>query len=202
MNGSTRADGGVTRLSYPSSPWRPAFRRLHGLAWRSLISVGIGSLLAGCLVAEPPSPSNPEQTPPMINNTFPLVTQITPVTGTSYEFSVGFRSEDRGDPVFGLLYRNSSLEGEEFLSLDFERPSTFADTTRRLAISYKVPSRAELSGCQQVTMVVTHSQNLTDDQPREPISRADVALASWWVHVNPDPDRPDDFGTCPKPLTR
>jgi hypothetical protein len=162
--------------------------------------VGIGSLLAGCLVAEPPAPSNPERTPPMIDfrNTFPLVTQITPVTG-QYEFSVGFRSEDRGDPVFGLLFRDYSLEGEEYLNLDFERPSTFADTTRKLSIFWRVPSRSQLSGCHQVTMVVTHSENLTDTQPREPISPADVALASWWVHVNPDLGRPDDFGTCPKP---
>jgi hypothetical protein len=192
----------MTELSYPGGVQIRAFQRARALARTSLFSVGMGSLLAGCLVAEPPNPSNPERTPPMIDfrNTFPLVTQITTVRGlASQEFSVGVRSEDRGDPLFGLLFRNYSLEGEEYLKLNRVPASTFDDTDRKLTLQWTV--REELRGCHQITMVVTHLGNIDFRDPPEPISPADVALATWWLHVNPDPERPEDLGVCPKSLS-
>lgn len=196
----------MTRLSYPGAPARAVLQRLGVLARRSLFSVGIGSLLAGCLVAEPPSPSNPERSLPMIDfrNTVPLVTQITSVRGpTPQAFSVGVRSEDRGDAVYGLLYRNYSLEGEEYLTFDFVPASTFADADRTLIVQWNVPERVILSGCQQITMVVTHESNVErlPSGERGPRSPTQVALATWWLHVNPDPDRPDDLGVCPRSLS-
>lgn len=175
-----------------------AFRRARALARTSLFSVGMGSLLAGCLVAEPPNPSNPERTPPMIDfrNTFPLVTQITSVS-VFQDFSVGFRSEDRGDKIVGILYENYSLDKERFVATTERPASTFDDTDRTITIRWDVPE--DLDGCQQVTMLVTHRENVNFSTPPEVISPADVALAAWWLHANPKPERPNDFGVCPKP---
>jgi hypothetical protein len=177
-----------------------AFQRTWALARTSLFSVGMSSLLTGCLVAEPPNPSNPERTPPMIDfrNTFPLVTQITSVSGFQ-DFSVGFRSEDRGDKIVGILYRNFTLDGEKFEATTERPASTFDDTDRTITIRWNVPRPEDLAGCQQVTMLVTHRENVNFSTPPEVISPADVALAAWWLHVNPNPERPNDFGVCPKP---
>lgn len=188
----------MTRLSYLGGASKPVFQALRRLARTSLFSLGITPWLAGCLVAEPPSPSNPERTPPMIDfrNTFPLVTQITPVSGREYQFSVNVRSEDRGADVFGLLYLDYSLEGEEFLTLNNTPASTFDDTDRQLNVTWSV--RADLRNCHQITMLVTHAGSFRFGDPPEITAPADVALATWWVHINPGAD---DFGVCPKPAS-
>ncbi|HMJ10775.1 MAG TPA: hypothetical protein VK524_05175 [Polyangiaceae bacterium] len=200
MNGIAGRAGPVTPLSYRRPFGNAAFQRCARLAWRSLFTLQIGSLLAGCLVAEPPTPNNPERTPPMIDfrNTFPLVTQITTVRAfTVQNFSVGVRSEDRGDSVVGLLFLNYSLEGEQYLNVNDLRASTFDDTDRKLTALWSVPEN--LKGCNQITMVVTHFGNLAfSNGVPDPRSPADVALATWWLHVNPETDAPDDLGVCPK----
>lgn len=172
------------------------------MACRSLLLLTQVCASGACVVAEPPSYENPERTPPMIDLTltFPVVTQIVRLRASDrdpQEFSVAVRSEDQGVKLTGLLYLDYSLLGEDLIGTGELPASTFDDTQRKLTISWQVP--VELHGCHQVTMLVTHADNLSFiGSSVKPISQADVALAVWWVNVNPDQSNPDDLGVCPK----
>ena len=190
----------MTRMSHPTAPVgnsKPFWR----LAWLSLLLLPALCSVSGCIVADPPSHER-AGTPPMLdlNLALPLVTQITTVRSPDdLDFSVAVRSEDRGDGLAGLLFRDYQFEDDAYLGADFRTlPSTFDDLRRRVTVTWRrIPE--SLKGCHQVTLIVTHKSNVASNNDGEltPVSRDDTALVAWWINVNPDEAHPEDLLNCP-----
>jgi hypothetical protein len=193
----------MTALSHPRAPDLGGLPWFYGLARASLWLLFVACTLGACLVAEPPTYENPQRTPPMIDltQTFPVVTQITTLYSRDLqEFTVAVRSEDQGTNLVGFLILDYTLEGEIPLGTN-ELPASTFEELRGLRVPWRVQDN--LRGCHQVTMLITHTDNLTYiNNKTTPISKADVALAVWWVHINPDETDPEAaFGPCPKLAT-
>jgi hypothetical protein len=189
---------GATAVSHPGAP-SGEFPRFMGLARQShytaytmpkwaWILIGMGALaVPGCLISDPPEFKGVEKTPPVLNlsKAIPSTTEILSVAiGETHQFLIPVRSEDLGDKLVAGLYTNYGIEGEQQASLPKRIPSSTFDQLGRV-ISFPWTVAAKPGSCLQLTLVVTHEEN-TDEFSR-PIERDnDVALATWWLDVQPD----------------
>ncbi|MBN1612507.1 MAG: hypothetical protein JW940_38105 [Polyangiaceae bacterium] len=165
-----------------------------GLARRSLAltSMVLALLAGGCIVADPPDSSDPEKTPPLLllSQANPPVYEVKDLVKSSVPaqvpINVPVRSEDAGDKLYALLYKNWNLGGRRSdyiqASTVILAPSTFDDTGRMISTvwDYQDASR----GCTQLTLMVTHASNF--DLAIGYINPADIAIASWFFNIDDD----------------
>jgi hypothetical protein len=176
----------LTPLSHPKP------RKTKGLGWirglaRLSLSLGImASLAAGCVVSDPPEYGLAKRTPPFLdlNGADPKVFERLDVQpGSVRALTVPFRSEDAGDSLIAQLYLDYNISinevpQERLQAFNNLQPSTLDDEAKRTVdFNWNVPVT---KGCYQLTMVLTHSQNL---DRAKPIDFSDVAFAIWWVNV-------------------
>lgn len=104
----------------------------------------------------------------------------------SLQISVPFRSEDLGSPLTAVFRLDGVYQGNDGLG-----PSSFDDDTR--AVEFTL--RPELDpGCYQLSMLLTHSDNLI-----ETLNVADESMAAylyWWIELF-DPQT-GDGAQCPR----
>jgi hypothetical protein len=151
------------------------------------------------LVADPPTYQNSNRTPPFINlrETLPYVTRITVLhSKEKTDFTASVRSEDQGMSVQGILFLDYSFAGQRVISNGEIPGSTFDEDSRSLVAPW-TPTESD-KGCHQVTMLVTHRDNVHYPQGQVVItSSKDVAIVTWWVNVNPSDTDPENLGVCP-----
>lgn len=162
---------------------------------RALLCI-CGVFISGCVLEDPPAVREATQTRPYLFDFDPPLTQIVTVAGgINKQFSVGVRSEDAGEQIFGGVVENYDLPGSSRGTLtDIKPASTFEDTGRRVLLNWAAP--ANTPGCRQVTGVITHQRTWEALFLRPPDAgiadlEDDIATATWWVAVD------GDFSNCP-----
>ncbi len=186
-------------------------RRSHSGFWRlfdlSLLACVILSLSShGCLFSGPPEFEQSKKTTPVLNynEAVPSITRILDArTGDSIAFKVPFQSQDFSSQDdrelvegvllldYNLVDRDTRVGGPTLLD-----PDVFA-RKREMEVRWSVD--AGLKGCHQISLLVGHRSNfdsqthlpkLSANSPADVASRAGIAIAVWWVNVNPNADQP------------
>lgn len=180
---------------------------------RASLSLVLSLATGGCIVAEPPPYDPPPRTPPILDlaNAIPWVGSTIPVDRygeqfpeeqTEIEFNIPFRSEDRGEGLlYGLLVDYLLVPSAQSQTSHDHRslqPSTFDDESRRIVFSWKVDANNLTDGCHQLTLVVAHESSWDDeeDRPDPLLGRGDIAMATWWINVNPAPGERYTLRNC------
>jgi hypothetical protein len=172
--------------------------------------MALGCSGTACLISDPPTYRDPEQTPPMLITALadPPTTQIVTMDLvpelqiTTKEFSVPVRSEDAGEPLVAALYKNydpTQKSPDPAGKTTLIAASTFDDKVeRRASGTLSVDGTdATSTGCRQVTLVVTHQNNFFTQQ-----DSSDVAQVTWWVNlVNPLFPSDEGLSDCVKKVT-
>lgn len=184
------------------------------VARQSLLALLMSLSCVGCLVADPPLADAPGKSPPflLLNQANPPITQIVQLDDRfkekSYvDFSVPVRSEDRDDKLqvnVHIDYRFDTSRHTLVIAGSLEAGS-LDDPPRDI--------RFELSsnqndfgtdrrgpGCHQVTLIVCHSSNVTDNlsgecDPQKALQ--DTAMATWWINYDPPDGNPSNLANCP-----
>ena len=186
-------------------PLHPGF---SALARGSLSLLLMTPMAPGCLVSDPPLQEAPERTAPMLDlvRAQPLVTEVIVrdisdnlATNDRIEFSVPLRSEDAGEVVWYNLYSDYTFKGAKSLGVqNTMAPSTFDDTSRSITFGW-TPDDSLSDGCHQLTLLASHASTWDTGafRPDPVLSQGDVALATWWLNLNPPSDNPFTLPNCP-----
>lgn len=203
---SASSEISMTRLSHCPADEVEINRRGQPLARRSQSLWGVIPHLAllvalavaspGCLLSSPPDVELPGQTPPLLYQASPVITNIISVpleqAAPTLTFSVRLRSEDQNQLVAGDPFLNYNTDREEaIVSTLFRSPSTFDDTSRSFGFELS-PSRLSV-GCQQVTLRAHHIDGAHPDQ----ILEDDTAFVTWWLDVHTADSPPNTLESCP-----
>lgn len=159
----------------------------------------------GCIVADPPQYEEPKRTPPILDlnhaepSPFWLVI-IDRDLGDAGKLSVSvpFRSDDQGETVWFALHVDFKSD-HDIVLWDLPRtPSTIEDTTRSIANTKPVDAFI-LAGCHQLTLVGAHqsSWDFERKQPAVDAPQDDIAIATWWMNLDPKPTDPYSLPNCP-----
>lgn len=165
-------------------------------------------LASSCFFSPLPLPEDPTPERPNLNldRAVPPVFQILNVShgSTPISFTVPFTSVDGGQAVWWFLWSNWSLEGAMREKHDQapERPADVdggmggaASIERTIQFSW-TPSTDLEPGCNQLTLFVTHAENVnfTTLRPRD-LSQA--AIATYWVNVDAPLGETQTLVNCP-----
>jgi hypothetical protein len=156
------------------------------------------SMATGCIIADPPPYTEPVQTPPrldLVNADPPIDRVIVRNSGEIVQFSVPVASEDAGDELVALFFRDYEPEifngVTEFINDVSVPPSTLDDEDRP---PITLPWRVDVSGCHSLTLIVTHRNNLRIFEPVDP---RDQAKAVWWGNFDATPGSQSTLVDCP-----
>ncbi|MCB9584404.1 MAG: hypothetical protein H6718_03360 [Polyangiaceae bacterium] len=151
----------------------------------------------GCLLGEAPEYQSRRQTPPVLltSSADPSLNRVIRVqTSETIEFKVLYRSEDAGDPMTAILFRDFRADSDLpqiVNSTEFEPSSNLypdeGDPTQAV-LSYNF--RDSDKGCHSYTMMLSHSSNVNVFRPRD---NGDVALVTWWAAVQDENGEPTDI---------
>lgn len=160
-------------------------------------------MLNACLVDDPPDyRAGGRRTPPVLqlNESTPSVLYPIEVQRDDgigkLDLSVPVRSEDAGDNLLAVLFFDYGVGCDQRAFV--ELPARTFDVARTIKATFSYASLAQ-TGCHTLTLVVFHKSNLTFS-PGGCFGSADpgdVALATWWVNV--DPETPGVLEGCPAP---
>jgi hypothetical protein len=188
-------------------PTRRSIRRYVGglavLAWSALLTA------SGCFFSPRPLPGDPEAERPNLNlsGAVPPVSQVINVShgSTPISFTVPFTSVDGGQGVWWFLWANWGLEGarrerhgEVPHQADLDPAMGGAGATERSIQFSWTPSRDIESGCNQLTLFVTHAQNVNFTN-LHPTDFSQAAIATFWVNVDAPLGEGQTLVDCPLP---
>ena len=195
----------ATRLSYRGAS-KPRFRPLGAHLARLSLLFGVIVLSAfssSCLLGDPPAYESEAQTTPVLlpaQAEPPLGTIITAEVGDTIEFRVPFRSQDAGEQLAAVLYREFQQD-EQREALVGTRVAAgsnlFTDETRSANLSYTFTSLDE--GCSSYTLLVTHQSNLFLSEVN-PGTEEKLAFITWWANINDGPPPSNLVSECGEDL--
>ncbi len=155
-----------------------------------VLALACWSSCSGCLASDEPTFGEPGKTPPFLLAQFavPAVTQVLNWTGTPQDLTVRVRSEDNNDGLVAKLVLNyapggSKLEQDLANATGEFEPGHMADDNRLLKLTItSIPDG--WTGCQTVSMVVTHRSNVTlQDGVTFIDKKNDIGVLTWWLNV-------------------
>ena len=185
-----------------------AARGIHAHIWRLVrsshycSSVVFALLTSGCLFPEPPT-SDPKPGPPVLKDATPSTTQFVPVsrstTAANHQVTLSATevSEDEGHTLRAIWYRDS------YVFLNFvDIPAGHIDTSKP-PISYDIQGVLLQPGCVPITLLVTHSENVSNQPNHLPLNIgdpnfSDVATVTWWLYVGENIST-TPLTSCPAP---
>ena len=196
----------VTALSCLQHAHGAAPSQERALARKSLL-LGLAMLgLNGCIIADPPQYEEPRRTPPILdlNNAVPspywliVVDRKDNNPADKIHVKVPIRSDDQGEKLWFALHVD--FKGENHV-LNTDLPlaaSTFDDTNRFIDFEYDVDGSVQ-KGCHQLTLIVAHdsSWDYMRQQPLPSAPKDDIAVANWWMNVDPPASDPYTLPDCP-----
>ncbi|HWA71480.1 MAG TPA: hypothetical protein VG937_04080 [Polyangiaceae bacterium] len=158
----------------------------------------------GCIVADPPQYEEPKRTPPILdlNHAEPspfwlvIIDRNDGQLNHALQVTVPFRSDDQGEWVWFALHVD--FKGQDVpLWSDRRPPSTIDDTTRSMSRPSEMDARVG-AGCHQLTLIAAHesSWDITNQRPLPDAPKDDIAIGTWWVHMDPKSD-PYTLPSCP-----
>jgi hypothetical protein len=181
----------ATRLS---GRW-PVIGKAAALSRLARVSL-LGSTLmllatSSCIVADPPEYQNPVQTRPVLDvyQANPRTSRVLVVnTSDQVPISVPVRSEDAGEDLSAHFYVDYGIVGPNGLPQNSQTiaASTYADTTREVTLTWKVPM-LDKGGCHLLTLIVAHRTSFlkSDNDILDPAKAdTDAAIINWWLNVN------------------
>jgi len=150
--------------------------------------------IGSCVVADPPTYTDPTQTAPELRGAqatpkiFQVVTIQLPQVGFP-TFTVPMRSEDNGEQLFANFFLDYGSTRRVFLHGQPVSPGTLSDPSdRSISFSWQAIDPTRDAGCHTITALVAHQSSFTSDlQIPDTAHASDVALLTWWVNVVPDP---------------
>lgn len=145
---------------------------------RNSLLASCGLTVVGLLGCLDPAPSYEERAliPPfvIVPSVKPDVDEIVRLaTNKSLQIRVPFRSEDLDEPLTAAFAVNDAFQGSDELG-----PSSFDDDTR--AVEFTLRPELE-AGCYQLTMVLTHTDNLA--QGIDVYDESMAAYLYWWLEL-------------------
>jgi hypothetical protein len=110
------------------------------------------------------------------------------------DISIPIRSEDRGEDLIAALHVDYTFPSHRFFLLYPIPASTLDDLTRSIEMSFSVGEISD--GCHSITVLVSHEStfSLAEFRPKD---RHDMAMATWWMNINPSPEDPHTLSRCP-----
>jgi hypothetical protein len=162
-------------------------------------------MTSGCIVAEPPQYTDPVRTPPELNvylATPPLTQVLSVYTPQGPSFTVPIRSEDAGEDLSAIYFRDYNSADQRLLNIQSISASTYNEINRTIA-STRLPVGDQDKGCHTVTLVVAHAssfqaKNKLQLDPAK--AETDAAIITWWVNFNPPEDALNSLADCPTPV--
>jgi hypothetical protein len=168
------------------------------------------ALLTSCIVADPPQYEEPKQTPPILDlaGARPYLGDVIVIDRTDnedandkVELKVPVRSDDQGDPLNASLWLDYSFFPSIYIGV-FTKipPSTLDDQTRTINMVWSLGEAPPWkAGCHPLTMLVSHESNWDNDHSRPDLVKAenDLAIATWWVNLDPEPGAAFTLKNCP-----
>lgn len=212
-----RADGATLESRSPAvtdgvPPFSAIGRSMLGRAWaqtpkilgdffRSVVGarlarpslMGLAMLTqSGCLLGEAPEYQSRRQTPAVLltDSAEPSLNRV--IRGRvsePHEFKVLYRSEDAGDRMAFILFKNFNTEDSTYLAANSAAPSSnlYPDEGEPTQAALTYNFRDTDVGCNSYTLLLTHASNLNVLEPQEP---SDIAYVTWWaavVNLNGEP---------------
>lgn len=167
-------------------------------------------LFTGCIVADPPQYEEPKRTPPILalSRAQPspfwlvIIDRESNVTGNSQlQVNVPVRSDDQGELIMYTLFVDYPAQDPPILlaANQREEPSTMDDESRVLDATVTMGGQVE-RGCHQLTLIAAHESSWDSStyQPRLDAPKDDIAIATWWMHVDPPMNSdPYTLPSCP-----
>jgi hypothetical protein len=178
-----------------SRPARPSRARLI------LIGAGlvVGGMTSGCLVAPPPDFQDPTSERPNINAELavPPLGQILIAerNGPSIPFTIPYTGQDAGEEVIVQFWLNWGLEDEIYIS-QISLDASPEDVERTYQGTWQAKSNLP-TGCQQLTVLLSHESNVPNDSPFRPVDPNLVARLTWWVNIDVPEDQQQNLINCP-----
>jgi len=193
----------ATPLSRPA-PAAQEKKAAFGLARRSLLALSSMTLISSCVVADPPTYTDPTQTRPALNAflatppIFQVLTVQLPSTSTP-TFTVPVRSEDNGERLIANFFIDYGSPTASFVGDVIVNPATFVDDSDRFITFVWQSLNSQLPGCHTMTLIVAHQSSYTRDTqtPDKNLALKDVALMTWWLNLLPDPTKETTVVGCP-----
>jgi hypothetical protein len=181
----------LLRLPFQSS-WR------RGAQLGCAVVIG-SSCAAGCVVPPPPEFQDSTSERPNINSELvvPPLGQIliAQSNGPGISFTIPYSGRDAGEVVIVQFWLNWGLEGETYLQQVHESPSA-EDVERTYQGTWNVRPSVP-SGCQQLTILLSHESNIPHDSPFRPIDPNLVGRLTWWVNVDVPEGAQQNLTNCP-----
>ncbi len=174
------------------------------LAQRSLLALASMTLISSCIVADPPTYTDPTQTRPELRAYLakPPIYQVVsiqlPQVGIP-SFTVPVRSEDNGERLLANFFLDFESTRVSPLGGQIIAPGTLNDPTdRSISFAWTTVNGAS-AGCHTITMVVAHESSFTTNPQTPDMDAAakDAAIITWWVNVLASPTAPTSVVDCP-----
>lgn len=115
-------------------------------------------------------------------------------------FDVPFRSEDNEEDLFYALYVDYGFRDRRIAEQGRLPPGTFDDTDRAIRFDWDPAPTLTEPGCYQLTLLLAHTSSWGDFRAQQPdplASIGDIAMATWWLGLDPSPAAPETLVGCP-----
>lgn len=194
---------GATRLSWLARPPARQSGMFQALARLSLV-FATTSIMAGCVIEDPPPYTPPKRTAPRLDllQALPDIDRVivVPESDTnppSVKITVTVSSEDAGEELTAFLLLNHEDDGRAAESVDVAtiRPGTLDEPPRTIELDWTIPPKT--TGCQRLTLLVSHTSNFSVTALAVPRDKADAAQGVWWLNVIPAPGSGGVVQPCP-----
>lgn len=173
-------------------------------------------LASGCYFSPAPLPADPSPERPNLdlNGAVPPPFAVLNVRGTeSVNFTVPFTSVDADSGIRWFLWSNWNMASEDNRPIqDLQKKGSLtarppdanlglggAGAVERSITFVWTPNGAVLPGCNQLTLIVTHADNVNTDTDL-PFDLSLAAMATYWVNVNAPLDQSQTLTNCPSLL--
>jgi|GEM_PF-1871836 len=173
-----------------------------GFSWAKmgLVAATMATGIApACIVAPPPDFQDPISERPNINAELvvPPLGQILVAerNGPSIPFTIPYSGRDAGEEVIVQFWINWGLEDELYIS-QVSMDASGEDVERTFQGTWQAKSNVP-TGCQQLTVLLSHESNVPNDSPFRPVDPNQVGRLTWWVNIDVAENAQQNLINCP-----
>jgi len=157
--------------------------------------VVVALFVSGCLVQEPPVWDSKPSPPVLMDFTPPTGKIVVVDLPQQQAFTFAEVSEDQGQPLRVVWYLNYGIAKQEEYINNRDYPAADSNLSKAIAIDW-IPVEKM---CAPFTIMVTHANNVVNDDFHHPRDPSDAAFVTWLVSVRNKGDELD-LTNCPNNL--
>jgi hypothetical protein len=151
--------------------------------------------VSGCLVQEPPVWDSKPSPPVLMDFTPPTGKIVVVDLPQQQAFTFAEVSEDQGQPLRVVWYLNYGIAKQEAYINNRDYPAADSNLSKTIAIDWTPVEKM----CAPFTIMVTHADNVVNDDFHHPRDPSDAAFVTWLVSVRNKGDELD-LTNCPNNL--